>query len=282
MLKWMRLPANHAAGTASSDTTEVQIGTGLSVPDWAQSIKSLHVHLITLAITTKESIGGYIRLADDKNTLDPLNFPLPISTALGTTAMNSSDDSISYPCDHDVGANDTIRAYAALDEASTGVHTIQAYLMFSSHKATFQMKSQKSAVIAASATANTEAGTATLSTIADRTAAILGFWNEFHTYPTAAQTMGGYMKIASSAKDWQDQLIPTNMLASGLGADLEPASKPMFAVPTSLASRMSGVNFVEWPEEFPLKTKQDFVCTNYMDGTNTVAPAGRYGLIWRE
>jgi len=278
----MRLPANNAAGTATNDTTEVQIGAGLSVPDWARSIRSLHYHLITLAITTKESIGGYIRLVDDKNTLDPLNFPLPISTGLGTTIQNSSIDSITVPCDHNVAENDTIRAYAALDEISTGVHTIQAYIGFSSHPASFQMKSQKSAVIAASAVANTEAGTATLSTIAERTSAILGFWNEFHTYPTAAQTMGGYMKIASSAKDWQEQLIPTNMLPSGLGADLEPAACPMFAVPTSLGQRMNAVNWVEFPEEFPLKTKQDFVCTNYMDGTNTVAPAGRYGIIWRE
>lgn len=188
-----------------------------------------------------------------------------------------------YPCDHNVERNDTIRLYAGLDGATTGVHTIQGYLLFSSHPAPYNLKAQKSAVIAGSTSANTEAGSATLSTIAGRTSALLGFWNYIiDATPTAAQTVGGYMKIASAVDGWQEQLIPTNIQASGLGTDIASDTMPLVCAIPELLARFSGLSRLDWLEPFPVTTKQDFVFSNYMDGTNTVAPLGRYGMIWRE
>jgi hypothetical protein len=182
------------------------------------------------------------------------------------------------------GKGDTLRLYAGLDAGTTGVHTIQGYVLFSSDSAAFEMHSEKSAVIAGSATANTEAGTATLSTIANRCSHVLGFWNYMYAYPTVDQTCGGYIKIISSAEGWQTQEIPTNTIPSGLSTQVTPITRPVFAMPDWFRKDLSGYSFVKWEHPFPIagKSKTDFVITNYMDGTNTVAPAGRYGIIYRE
>lgn len=283
MHKWLRLPALHAAGTNTSDTTEVQIGTGLTVPNWAQSIRALAAHLVLLAATTTETVAGYIRLTNDNNTIDPMNFPLPLVTFLsGAIGPHNVLDHITCPAIHDVTPNDIVHAYTALDAATTGVHTIQAYILFSSHKAPFNVQAQKSAVIAGSQTANTEAGSATLETIANKVSAILGIWNYMYAYPTAAQTCGGYVKVASAAEGWQEQLIPTNMIPSGLSTQVTPITRPLFCATEEILKELSGYEKLPFPDPFPIKTREGFVFTNYMDGTNTVAPAGRYGLIWKE
>lgn len=278
----MRLPTANAAGTNSSDATEVQIGTGLTVPDWARSVRALHAHVTYLILTTKENVCGYIRLQNDNNTLDPMNFPLPLVTALtGAIGTHVVEDMVTVPCFHDVTPNDTVRAYAAFDNTTTGVHTLQAYVCFSSDSAPMQLHAQKSAVIAGSATANTEAGAATISTLADKTSALLGMWHYFTAYPTVDQTLGGYTKIESAVKDWQKQEIPTNMIPSGLSTQVTPLTKPVWCVIEELRKELSGYATLPF-QVFPVKGKQDFNFSNYMDGTNTVAPAGRYGLIWRE
>lgn len=282
MLKWMRLPTADAAGQASNDTTEVQIGSGITVPDWVKSVRALHYHVVALVLTTKQTIAGYIRLQDDSNVLDPLNFPLPLCTVLtGAIGTHIFEDQVTVPCPHNLPPNDTVRAYAAFDEATTGVHTLQAYIALSSHPAPIQLHAQKSAVIAASATANTKAGAATLSTLADKTSELLGIWNYIYAYPTVDQTCGGYITVESAVKDWQKLEIPTNMIPSGLSTQVTPLTKPIMAVAPDLVSMLSGFTVLPL-DPHPVKGKQDFNFANFMDGTNTVAPAGRYGIIWKE
>jgi hypothetical protein len=283
MFQWLRLPDADAAGTNTNDTTEVQIGTGVAVPTWARSIKALHVHSILLALTTDEDVSGYIRLANDQGTLDPLNFPLPVITELAGAQGGHLHLPLTLPCEHNVTPNDTLRAYAALDSASTGVHTLQAYILFSSQGARFNMKAQKSALVAGSATANTSAGAATIETIAGKTRDLLGCWYYVNiTGVTAAQTVGGYVKVASNAAGWMEQRLPTNMLGSGLGTDIPIITRPMFAVISQLREYMDGVSYIPFETPFPVGGRQSFNFTNYMDGTNTNAPQLRYGLIWRE
>jgi len=189
---------------------------------------------------------------------------------------------ITYQVEAEVKPTDTIHVYFALDAATTGVHTIQAYIKFSSHSPAFHMHSQKSAVIAASATANTEAGSATLSTRKDMSSEVIGFWNYVTGAGglTAAQTVGGYITVNCTADRWQAQEIPTNILPSGLGTEVDIFTAPMWIVPKNLFA--SGVHNIEWEDPFPVSNqKVDFVITNRMDGTNTGAPGGRYGLIWK-
>jgi len=284
MFQWKRLPDLDAAGTNTNDTTEVQIGAGLTVPTWARSIKAIHIHSIMLALTTDEEISGYLRLANDQGTLDPLNFPLPMALGLAAAAGEHLTFPITYPCEHNVTPNDIVRAYAALDTLTTGVHTLQAYILFSSQAARFNMKAQKSAVVAASATANTEAGAATIQTIADRTRDLLGIWAyvNMHGGVTAAQTVGGYVKVKSSVAGWLEQVFPTNILGSGLGTDIATITKPMFAVIDQLRQYLDGVSIIPFESPFPVNGRASFNFSNYMDGTNTNAPELRYGLIWRE
>jgi len=144
------------------------------------------------------------------------------------------------------------------------------------------MKAQKSAVIAASTSANTAAGSATIATIAGRTRSVIGCWNSLFAYPTAAQSFGGYINIASNAAGWLTQKIPTSILASGLSTQIDPFCQPVVSLPEDFRKYIDGAYYIPWFEHFPVGTKQDFVFTNYMDGTNTVAGAGRYGLIWLE
>ncbi len=284
MQQWKRLPAADAAGTNSNDTTEVQIGAGLGVPSWAKSIRALHAKLTLLALTSDEEVAGYIRLANDEGGLDPLNFPLPIAQTLTGAIGTHITRPVTVPCFHSVVKHDTIRAYAAFDAGTTGVHTLQAYLLFSSKSVPFEMKAQKSAVIAASATANTEAGAATLSTIAGKTSGLLGFWAYITAAGgiTVAQTPGGYVKIASDMKDWVTQRVSTNMLTSGLSTAVLGNTRPMVCAIEEVLKRCDGVGKLPFPDIFPVDTKQDFDFTNYMDGTNTAAPGGRYGLLWKE
>lgn len=283
--QWKRLPADDAAGKASADTVEVEIGN-VTIPSWANSIKALHVHLMYLALTTEEPVSGYVRLANDKNTLDPLNLPLPLvqilTGAIGTHIVLP----ITYPVHHDVTPSDILRAYAAFDAATTGIHTLQAYLLFSSDKAPYNLKSQKSAFVAASTTANTLSGTVTtLSTIVDRSKELLGFWTYFMAAAgiTAAQTAGGYIHVNSDLAGWLEQRIPTNVLPSGLSTQITPLSKPVVCLPPSVLAEFDGVSKLPFPKPFPLGDKKiDFKFENRMDGTNTDAPSGRYGLVWTE
>jgi hypothetical protein len=283
----MRLPADDAAGSNTNDTTEVQIGSGITPPSWAKSIDALHVHLIYLALTTTETVAGYVRLANDGGWIDPLSFPLPLVTALtGAIATHIVEDQVTIPvsCAVDGSKSDTVRAYAGLDETTSGVHTIQAYLHFSSESPPYRMHAEKTVATAGSATANTKGTVATLTTLADRCSEVIGFWNYIYSYPTAAQTCGGYISIESSATDWQKQEIPTNTCPSGLGTAVHPITKPVFAVPEYLAKWLSGYSVVPFKQAFriPNKAATAFKVASYMDGTNTVAPQGRTGIIYKE
>jgi hypothetical protein len=284
VMQWKRLPDNDAAGKASSDTTEVEIGN-LTVPEWARSIIAVHIHPILLALTSDEEVSGYFRLVNDENTLDPLNFPLPIAQTLTGTTGTHFTFPVTVPCFHDITKNDTLRVYMALDAATTGAHTYQAYVLLSSRAAPFQMKADKSDVVSASTSANTKSGTVTtINTITDRTSEILGVWNYFVSAGgiTAGQTVGGYIIVESDLAGWLTQRIPTNIMPSGLSTVIQELTQPVISVPPLLRPYIDGLHYVPWIEPFRTTGKQGFKFENIMDGTNTNAPKGRYGLIWKE
>lgn len=285
MFQWKRLPDDDAAGKASSDTTEVEVGN-VTVPEWARSIKALHIHPILLAVDTDLEVSGYVRIHNDGNTIDPLNFPLPIAQVLTGALGAHFTLPITVPCEHSVTKNDTLRVSLALDAATTAVHTYQVYIAFSSQGAQFNLKADKSAVISASTTANTLSGTVTtINTIVDRSSEMLGVWTYFTSGGgiTAAQTVGGYITVDSDAQGWIKQRIPTNIMPSGISTQIPEFTKPMFAVDSALKPLLDGVSYIPWLERFGLGQKKiAFKFENRMDGTNTNAPTGRYGLIWKE
>lgn len=294
MQQWVRLPDADASGTTSSDTTEVAIGS-IRVPEWARSIVAAHLHLTLLALTTAantpaEQVCGYFRLYNDKNTIDPLNFPLPEAVALtGAIGTHIGPLNITLPAFSHLEKNDTLRAAFAFDDAQTGAHTAQLYLLLSSEDVPYQLHADKTTVITSNTTANAQsAANYTITTVAGRTNGILGAWGTLIAMPTAAQTVSGYAKIASRAAGWVDQQIPLPVQGSGLSTQITPIIWPTWCTIPELAHHSkygqvaSQVTHLPWPSEFPTKAAETYNIRTWMDGTNTVAPIGRVGLIWKE
>lgn len=290
VMKWLRLPANDAALTASADTVETQIGTGITVPDWAHSIKALRICHTLLALTTDEEVCGYIHLYNDNNTLEPLYFPLPIAQALtGALGIHNGYEPIIMPIEAPVTPNDVVRAACAYDAATTGAHTMTAYVLFSSQSPRFHLHSQTAAIQTESTTSVTAATTPTnISTIAGKTNAILGAWGYVVAAGgiTAAQSCTGYVHIKSSSLGWQEQEMPLNIQPSGLSTQITPATKPVMMLHKSIYQDVlpQGVTLEPFLEEFglPSQAVTVFSFVGYMDGTNTAAPTMRFGLVWKE
>lgn len=282
VFKWERLPSKDAAGKATADTTEVEIGN-ITVPPWAKSLIGYHVHLTYLRLTTDEPVSGYTRLDADSLKLKPLNLPLPcvqtLTGAIGTHHVLP----ISYPMMVPVEKNDILRAFAVLDAATTGVHTIQAYLCFSSKAAKIKMHADISSLVTLSTTANTESTKATITTIA-QAKALIGAYN--YTLPaggiTVDETLSGYTRIYSNADGWQMQRIPLNTVPSGLSTQITPITKPVMGIIEPYDRKMSGLTKIEWEEAFKLAGRQEFEVSLTPDGTNTAAPTGRAGIIYIE
>ncbi|MDD1679402.1 MAG: hypothetical protein LUO93_09520, partial [Methanomicrobiales archaeon] len=134
MDKWVRIVADGTADTSSTDATEVQIGTGVTVPSWAKSVLAAQFALGDITMTTAEDIAGYFRLANDNNTIDPLNYPMPVIPAnLAGAAAGQMHFPVTVPVMQKVAESDIIRMYAAFDAATTGVHLFGGYLLFSDY-----------------------------------------------------------------------------------------------------------------------------------------------------
>lgn len=293
MHQWVRLPDNDAGGTNSSDTTEVAIGS-IRVPEWAKGLIAAHIHITALALTTAtattELINGYFRLYNDKNTIDPLNLPLPMSVCLtGAIGTHNGPLTLTLPAFSKLEKNDTLRAAMAFDGTTTGVHTSQIYLLLSSEDAPFQLHADKTTVITSNTTANAaSAANYTINTVAGRTNGILGAWGTLIAMPTAAQTVSGYAKISSKSSGWVDQQIPLPTQPSGLSTQITPFTQPVWCTVPELVHNdrwgqlASQVTYLPWPAIFPTTAAETYNVRTYMDGTNTQAPIGRVGLIWKE
>jgi hypothetical protein len=289
MFQWIRLPDKDVASTASNDTTETQIGTGFQIPPWAKSIKAIRIAHTLLALTTNESVSGYLRLNNDGNDLEPFYLPLPLAQTLTGAIGTHMYEPIVYPTEIPVTVSDYIRAYCAYDKATTGVHTMTAYALLTDQAAKFTMHAQKSALQTLSTTEVTMPTVQTINTIANKTSGILGMWG-YH-YPdggiTAAQTATGYMLVRSNAQNWIDQRIPLNLYGSGLSTQITAPSKPVFASTPfwdTNTYEFSGITKLAFPSEFPIPKNAQIGFDFYglMDGVNTSAPKARYGLMWHE
>jgi len=286
--QWRRIPKDDGAVTNSADTTETQIGVGITVPSWAKSIKAIRICHTLITLTTDEEIAGYIRIYNDNNTLEPLYLPLPIAQCLtGALGTHIGYEPIVVPLEASVTPNDTLRLACAYDAATTGVHTMHGYVLFSTLPAKFQMHAQKSAVQTQSTTSVTAAATpADIETIAGKVSGILGAWGYVVAGGgiTAAQSVTGYVKIKCGALGWLEQEMPLNIQPSGLGTQITPNTKPVLMIHKSLIEDfpISGATILPFPEIFNLETRQTFTFVGYMDGTNTAAPTARFGLIWKE
>jgi len=287
MFQWKRLPDADADLTNSADTTETQIGAGIKVPNWARSIKAVRILHRLVTLTTDEEVAGYLRLNNDEETIDPLYLPLPIAQCLtGALGTHHGYEPIVFPLELAVTPNDIVRAYSAYDAATTGVHTMVAYLLFSSNPARFHLHAQKSAVQTQSTSSVTKAAAvATIATIAGKVSGLLGIWGYLVAGGgiTAAQSVTGYVKILSDAAGWLEQNIPLNIQPSGLGTQISPNTKPVVAVHRDLLAEfdLQGVTKLPWPDIFPVSVPENFNFYGVMDGGNTAAPTGRFGLIWR-
>lgn len=285
MFQWARLPDADGALTASSDTTETQIGAGLRVPNWAKSIIAVKTIHTLLALTTQEATSGYLRLNNDENTIEPYYLPLPLCVTLTGAIGTHIIEPLVVPTEIKITPNDILRAYSAFDAATTGVHTMTAYVCFSSREARFNTHIQKSNLQTLSQSAVTRPTVQTISTISGKTSQILGAWGYAIADITAAESQSAYALIESNAQGWLTQRIPLNYLGSGLSTQITPITKPAFAVNKELFNEqhmISGGQVEAFPDAFPCKTAENFNFYGMMDGANTVAPVGRFGLIWKE
>lgn len=283
MFQWLRLPDADAESSVTNDTTEVQIGSGVDVPNWAKSILAVSLQMNWQALTTKEEMTGYFRLVNDENTIDPLNFPLPMAVCLtGAIGTHISPGHLTVPCYHSVTPNDVVRAYMALDAASTGVHQACCEVLFSDKSPPMELKSEKSAVTAFGQTPGTLVAEVAINTIANRTRDLLGFGNSFMVYPTAAESFGGHIIVTSTAAGWLKQRMPVTTLGSGLSTQITPFAMPVFMLPKELLAVIDGAYKLEFPDPFPVNTKQAFNFQNTPNFAQSVAGGGRYFLYWNE
>jgi hypothetical protein len=287
MFQWARIPDLDVDLTASADTTETQIGTGIRIPNWAKSIIAVRILLRYLALTTQEEVCGYLRLNNDENTIEPLYLPLPIAQTMTGAIGTHFADPIVMPVEIPVTPNDILRAYTALDAATTGSHTMVVYVCFSSRAARFKMHSQKSAVQTLSTASVTRTTVQTISTIAGRTSGIIGVWGYIVAGGniTAAESCTGYVLIESNAAGWLTQRLPLNLQGSGLSTQITPFTRPVISINKDIYAEMldiSGLTVLPFPDIFPVATAENFNFYGMADGGNTAAPTGRYGLIFKE
>lgn len=285
MFQWVRIPLKDAAGTATTDTTEVQIGGDYAIPTWAKGLWAAHFQLNPLALTDKEEISGYFRIIDGNESLKPLNLPIPINAVLtGAIGTHIAPLGITLPCMHSIEPNDTLAAYMALDAATTGAHVAALELLLSSIAPPLNMHVEKSAATAFGQTAGTLTTAVDIKTVARKTAAIIGAMSTFLVYPTAAETFAGHMKIESDEEGWLTQRLPTPTLGSGLSTQITPYTLPVVSLPIDLKPWINQAMYVPWLEEYPVagNGKATFSFQNTPIQNQTVAGAGRYFLAWRE
>jgi len=281
VFQWQRMKDDGTAAATSTDTTELEIGS-LTVPEWCRSILQMVTILHSTVPTTTEDISGYIRLANDQNTIDPLNFPL--SPAQMITEGPVRCENAAYPVLNNVTKNDTIRAFAAMDSAMTVDDTIDVYLLLSSNASPIHLHSQKSALTAGSD--SLVAGTkVTINTIAGKTQALLGIggYVQASSAMTIDESLLGHVTVTSEALGWLTQRLQIGHMHGGL-TNNDQALTPAFYVVDQLREWFDRVILRKWPASFPISTKIafDFIYWNDRDPAVTLDPKFRAFLLWRE
>jgi len=281
VFQWQRVIADGTAGTAGTDTTEVEVGN-VTVPEWARSILQAVAIIHTTTPTTTEDVAGYFRIANDQNTIDPVNWPLTPAQMITEGPLRCVN--AAYPVLSKVTKNDTIRVYAAMDSAMTVDDTIDAYLLFSSQPVGTQLHSEKCALTAGSdaLTAGTEV---TINTIAGKTRELLGIgaYVQASSAMTIVESLLGHVKVESDAYGWLTQDLQIGSMHGGL-TNNDQTLWPVFYVVDQLKEWFDGVLLRKFPEAFPVNTKMGFKFTYYNDRdiADTLDPKFRAFLIWRE
>jgi len=281
VFQWQRLIADGTAATAGSDTTEVEIGN-VTVPEWARSILQAVALIHTTTPTTTEDVSGYFRIANDQNTIDPLNFPLTPAQMITEGPLRCVN--AAYPVLNNVTKNDTIRVHAAMDSAMTVDDTIDCYLLFSSQPSPIHLHSQKSALTAGS-DALTAGTKVTINTIAGKTSALLGIggYVQASSAMTIVESLLGHVTVESEALGWLKQDLQIGSMHGGL-TNNDQELRPAFYVIDQLREWFDGVFLRKWPTAFPISTKIgfDFIYYNDRDVADTLDPKFRAFLLWRE
>lgn len=287
--QWARIVADGTADTASNDTTEATIGSGIAVPTWAKSIIQAVFSLGTITMTTAEDVAGYFRIDNNANTIDPLNWPMPVIPAnLAGAAAGQMHFPVSVPVFQNVTPNDTINIKAAFDGATTGVHLFGGYLLFSSRPAPFRLHAQKMAATAIG-DGLSESSQVNIETLADKTSQLLGIWGYQNIGGTVVAADGSepYMRVKASLPNWVEQRLPLNVENACLGADSYIVTKPVVYLYQNSGlwdffngfhTRMLGF------ENFPVNGRQSFTFSaqHTRDVNDSADAVFRGGLIWRE
>jgi len=221
-------------------------------------------------------------VANDENTIDPLNWPLTPSQMITEGPLPAIN--AAYPILSNVTKNDTVRVYAAMDSAMTVDDALDAYLLFSDRPIGTQIHSQKCACTAGSDALT--AGTAvTINTIAGKTRELLGIGG--YVFASSAMTIVesllGHVTVESDAVGWLKQDLQIGHLHGGL-TNNDQTLYPVFYVVDALKPWFDGVLLRKWPEPFAVRTKMGFTFTYYNDRdiADTLDPKFRAFLIWRE
>jgi len=189
---------------------------------------------------------------------------------------------ISVPCFSRIKPKDTLRVYVAWDAATTGVHTLAAYLLLSDQDVPYQMHSEKSAATGAGQTAGTLTTGVDISTVEGKCRQVLGFGASFLVYPTAAETFGGHINVESDEDRWVTQTMPFGMAGSGLSTQITPFTLPNFMLPLDLKPWFDQVIYSAFPNPFPLEGTGKFTFKNTPIADQTVAGTGRYFLYYTD
>lgn len=227
--KWVRIVANGTAATNSNDTTETEIGSGVTVPPWAKSVLQGRFTLGTITMTTQEDLAGYVRIYNANNDIEPLYFPMPVVPAnLAGAAAGQMHSPVWFPVMQNVTAGDTLEMAAAFDAATTGVHVFDGYFLFSSQPVGLRIHSQKMAITAIG-DALAESAEVTIKTIANKSSKLLGILGYANIGGTvvAAEGIEPYLRVKSDLEGWQEQQLPLNVLPASLGADSYIQTKPV-------------------------------------------------------
>lgn len=288
VFKWKRLIALGTAGTAATDTTEVAIGN-FAVPTWAKSIIQAVMTVEYEALTTAENVSGYFRIYDDSNIIDPLNYPLPtIGAQVAAAEAGHLSFPVSVPLFQNVEPNNIIRAAAAFDVATTGVHKFDIALLFSDQPVPMRLHAQKMAATQMQDDL-TESTAVDISTLTNKTSEILGFWAYAVTTgtTTAAESVHAIMKVKSALAGFQEQEMPLNEEASSLGADAFQITMPVVYLPykSPLNELFDGFHKrCMGNSNITCKGKETFTFSAYhgLDPNAGADAFFRAGIIWRE
>lgn len=290
MDKWMRIVANATADTNSNDTTETQIGSGIACPSWAKSVIAGIFELGDVTQTTAESVSGYVRVYTDNNDVDPLYYPMPVISAnLAGAAAGQMHFPVSFPIMQNIGSNDTIRMAAAFDIATTGVHRLGGYFLFSSKPSPIRLHCQKMAYTEIG-DALAESTSVDIQTISEKTSRLLGIlgYGVIGGTGVAAYCGSSYMRVKSALAGWQEQQLALNHENACLGADSYTITMPVVYLYKDSWALMDWFDGVHkrclGMDSYPVKGKETFSFTaqHTHDPEDTQDRGYRAFLLWQE